>query len=114
MTIFTWTIKSLPARSSIDGQSNVIIEVHWTCTASVPAEIVGEVYVPARSAVYHSTTPVTYTAGQSFTPYNELTEDQIWSWINPTIDRTAIETSLQANIDTQLQPATVNLALPWQ
>jgi len=113
MTTYTWTIKNLPAYASIDGQSNVVFEVNWQCFAVTPVSIVGDVYTPSYSAIYVGNTSVTYVAGQPFTPYNQLTQEQIWSWIDPTIDRTAIETGLQEQIDIQKNPPIVTPPLPW-
>ena len=113
MTTYTWTITNLPAYASIDGHNNVVFEVNWNCFASTPPSVVGDVYTPSYSAVYNGNTVVTYVAGQSFTPYNQLTQEQIWGWINPTIDRTAIEADLQTQIDAQMTPPIVTPPLPW-
>ena len=113
MTTYTWTIKNLPAYASIDGQSNVVFEVNWQCFAVMPDSIVDNVHTPSYSAIYAGNTAVTYVAGQPFTPYAQLTQEQIWSWIDPTIDRTAIETSLQKQIDAQKTPSIVTPPLPW-
>ena len=113
MTTYTWTIKNLPAYASIDGQTNVVFEVNWQCFAFTPDSIVGDVYTPSYSAIYVGNTTVTYVAGQPFTPYNQLTQDQIWGWINPSINRTEIEANLQTMIDAQKAPKTVTPPLPW-
>ena len=113
MTTYTWTIKNLPAYSLIDGQTNVVFEVNWQCFAVTPDSIVGDVHTPSYSAIYVGNTSVTYVAGQPFTPYNQLTQEQIWGWIDPTIDRTAIETGLQEQITAQMNPPIVTPPLPW-
>ena len=103
MTTFTWSIVLMPAYSQIDGQSDVVFEVNWQCQAqdgSYQATTVG-------------TVPVTYTAGSPFTPYADLTENQVWGWVNPQIDRPAIEANLQAMIDAQKTPIVVTPPLPW-
>lgn len=113
MTTYTWTIINLPAYASIDGQTDVVFEVNWSCLATTPSTVVGEVYTPSYSAVYSGNTAVTYVAGQPFTPYSQLTQEQVWGWVNPTIDRTAIEADLQAQIDAQMNPPIVTPPLPW-
>ncbi len=103
MTNFIWSIISMPAYSQIDGQTAVVFEVNWQCQA--------------QDGVYQATTvgtvPVTYTAGSPFTPYADLTQDQVWGWVNPQIDRPAIEANLQALIDAQKTPTVVTPPLPW-
>jgi hypothetical protein len=103
MTTFTWSIVSMPAYSQIDGQSDVVFEVNWQCQAQDGA----------YSALSAGSVPVTYTAGSPFTPYADLTETQVWGWVNPQIDRPAIEANLQVMIDAQKTPTVVTPPLPW-
>lgn len=104
MTTFNWTITSMPSYSQIDGQSDVVFEVNWSCGA----------FEDRLSSVAIGTVPVTYTAGSSFTPYDQLTQEQVWGWINPSIDRQGVEANLQAMIDQQKTPAVVTPPLPWE
>lgn len=103
MTTFTWVIQSMPAYSQIDGQSDVVFEVNWQCNAADGG----------YQANSFGTVPVTYTAGTLFTPYDQLTQEQVWGWINPSIDRPEIEGNLQAMIDEQKNPPVVTPPLPW-
>ena len=103
MTAFLWSIQSMPAYSQIDGQSDVVFQVNWSCTATDGA----------FSALSAGSVPVTYTAGTPFTPYANLTQDQVWGWVNPSIDRPEIEANLQAMIDAQKNPPVVTPPLPW-
>jgi hypothetical protein len=103
MTFFYWSIVSMPAYSQIDGQTDVVFEVNWQCQAQEDA----------YTALSAGSVPVTYTAGSPFTPYADLTQDQVWGWVNPQIDRPAIEANLQALIDAQKNPPVVTPPLPW-
>lgn len=103
MTTFNWKIVSMPSYAHIDGQSDVVFEVNWSCNA------LDSTY----SANSFGTVPVTYTAGSPFTPYNQLTQNQVWGWINPSINRPAVEANLQAMIDEQKNPPVVTPPLPW-
>ena len=103
MTTFTWTIQSMPAYAQIDGQSDVVFEVNWQCNANDNG----------YSANAFGSVSVTYTAGSPFTPYAGITQEQAWGWVNPQIDRPAIETSLQASIEEQKNPPVIELPLPW-
>ena len=103
MTSFTWTIQSMLAYPQEAGEIDVVYQINWQCNANDGG----------YQANKFGSVPVTYTAGTSFTPYADLTQEQIWSWINPSIDRSEIEINLQAMIDTQKTPPVVNLPLPW-
>ena len=48
-----------------------------------------------------------------YVPYADLTEAEVlgWCWADG-VDKDAIETSLQANIDGQIDPVTAN-GVPW-
>lgn len=103
MTIFNWQITSMPSYAQIDGESDVVFQVNWSCGA----------YEDRLSATTTGTVPVAYTAGSTFTPYLDLTEEQVWGWINPSIERSEVEANLQAMIDAQKTPIVVTPPLPW-
>jgi hypothetical protein len=103
MTTFNWLIQSMPAYPQEAGQTDVVFQVNWQCSANDNG----------YSANSFGSVPVTYTAGSPFTPYAELTQNQVWGWVNPSIDRPEIETNLQALIDAQKNPPVVTPPLPW-
>lgn len=103
MTTFNWLILSMPAYTQIDGHSDVVFQVNWKCEGTEDR----------LSAASVGSVSVTYTAGSPFTPYDQLTQDQVWGWINPSIDRPEIEANLQAMIDEQKNPPVVTPSLPW-
>lgn len=103
MTTFNWQITSMPAYSQIDGQTEVVFQVNWRCEGTEDR----------LSAVTVGSVPVTYTANTEFTSYADLTQEQVWDWINPQIDRPSIESNLQSLIDEQKNPKTVTLPLSW-
>jgi len=85
------------------GQSNVVFSINWNCTAEQES----------KTANSLGTVETTYVEGDPFTAYADLTEEQVWSWVNPSIDRTSIETDLQAMLDAELNPETETYTLPW-
>jgi hypothetical protein len=103
MTTFNWSITSMPAYPQQAGESDVVFQVNWQCLA--------------QDSTYQATSagsmPVTYTSGSPFTPYPNLTEEQVWGWVNPSIDRPDIEANLQALIDAQKNPIVKTQPLPW-
>ena len=103
MTIFNWQITSMPAYPQKVGETDVVFQVNWQCNAQD-----GEYQANTFGSV-----SVTYTAGSPFTPYADITQDQAWGWVNPNIDRPAVEADLQASIDSQKNPTVVTPPLPW-
>lgn len=103
-TEYTQSIKNLPAYSEVDGNADVVFSVSWALTGTDGA----------FSASWDISTQVPYVAGQPFTPYADLTEAEVNSWIatyTPTeiIDRA--KGYIQKSIDTQQTVTTP--ALPW-
>ena len=48
-----------------------------------------------------------------YTPYADVTESQVLDWVwADGVDKDAIEASLQANIDAQINPVTAS-GVPW-
>jgi len=103
MTQFNWIILGMPYYPQEAGQSNVVFQVNWQCQA----------ISDSGAANAYGSVPVTYTAGAPFTPYDQLTQEQIWEWVNPQIDRSEIESNLQSLIDKQKTPETVSVTVPW-
>jgi hypothetical protein len=109
MTNFIWTIISMPSYPQEGEYADVVFEVNWQCQAQ---EVNADSNITYQ-AISSGTVPVTYEAGSSFTPYAQLTQEQVWGWIDPSIDRSEIEANLQTMIDEQKAPAVVTPPLPW-
>ena len=96
----TWTISTLERELSDGG----VIVAHWRAT-----DVDGD-----YSASSYGTCGFTYDASASdFTPYDQLTQDQVlgWCW-NDGVDKDATEASLAANINDQKNPTQAN-GVPW-
>jgi hypothetical protein len=104
MTTFNWQIGSMQAYPQAQGQVDVVFLVDWVCSALT---------IDGQSASASGSVPVTYVAGTPYTPYDQLTQEQVWGWINPSIDRPEIEANLQAMINAQKTPEVVTPPLPW-
>jgi len=104
----TWTIATLERELSDGG----VIVAHWRATDS---ETVGEGdEAVTYSATNYGTCGFTYDASSpDFTPYDQLTQDQVlgWCW-NDGVDKDATEASLAANINDQKNPTTAD-GVPW-
>lgn len=99
-----WTISQLDCRPMEDGQTDVVVTAHWQCTGTQDT----------YAAQVYGTASFTYTPGSSFTPYADLTQDQVlgWCWTNG-VDKDATEANVQGQIDAQINPPIVTPPLPW-
>lgn len=104
-TTITWTISQLDCVPQEDGHTDVVVTAHWQCTG-----VDGE-----YSVQNYGTASFTYTPESPFTPYADLTQDQVlgWCWANG-VDKDATEANVTAQIEAQINPPIVSPALPWQ
>jgi len=100
---FNWTVTAMDCYPQEGSETDVVFNVHWTCSGTQ------DTY---SSSVY-STCQVPAPSG-SFTPYADLTQEQVlgWIWANG-VDQAATEASVQSQIDNQVNPPMVTPPLPW-
>jgi hypothetical protein len=93
----TWTITQLDRQTS----NGFVTTAHWTASA-----VDGD-----YSASTYSTS--SWADGTPTTPYADLIEETVlgWVWTNG-VDKTAVEASLQAQIDAQKNPVSAT-GVPW-
>lgn len=105
---FIWSVQRLNTAPQLDGQTDVVVEAIWACEGveSVPS---GEFKNLQSGSTYFSVPQ----QGQSFTPYDQLTQEQVLNWIWQTVSQTEIETIIQANLDAAINPVVTTLPLPW-
>jgi hypothetical protein len=65
--------------------------------------------LPDETGTYGTTS---HERGEDFTPYVDLTEDQVIGWVKATLDEPAIEASLAAQIEAKKNPTTAT-GVPW-
>jgi len=100
----TWSVTRMDAYPQAEGQTDVVFTVHWTCAG------VQDTY----NASVYSTCGVTYSAGTPYTPYAQLTQDQVLGWIwAGGVDKAATEAAVQAQINNLINPPVVQPPLPW-
>lgn len=100
----TWSVTAMDCYPQEAGQSDVVFTVHWTCSG------VQDEY----NASAYSTCVVPAPTGGSFTPYADLTQEQVLGWIwADGVDKTAVESNVQQQINQQINPPVVTPSLPW-
>lgn len=104
MTNFTWSVTGMQCYPQAEGQVDVVFSVSWQCQG-----VEGNF-----AAVQPGTTSVTYTAGSPYTPYQDLTQEQVLGWVYATgVNQADVEQQVQTLLDLQINPPTVSLPLPW-
>ena len=93
----TWNVANLE-RNTADG---FVVTVHYRVNA-----VDGD-----YSASSYGTVGYTQEEGD-FTPYENLTEETVISWVKDSLNAAEIEAGLTANIESQKAPATL-AGTPW-
>ena len=99
----TWSVTAMNAYPQAQGQADVVFNVHYTCSG------VQDTY----SASIINTQQVEFTGG-SYTPYDQLTQEQVLGWIwSAGVDKDATEAAVNQMIEQQINPPVVTPPLPW-
>lgn len=105
---FNWVVASMSAHPQAEGETDVVFQVAWQCYGEQVSG--GETFNQMASG----TTPVTYQQGSPFTPYDQLTQDQVLGWVwTSGVNKAVIEADVQQLIDLQINPPVVMPPLPW-
>lgn len=120
---FNWQVTAMTAYPQYAGETDVVFKVAWSCTATQSFD--GVDYTNSS----FGSTSVTYTAGTPYTPYDQLTNDQVIGWVKAALDAPVpsgpngqttpghgvadVEGALQVAINQQMNPPFVNPPLPW-
>lgn len=106
----TWRVGTMECYPQYQQEKDVVFTVHWDCLGS--EEYSGSTY---GGRVYGAT-GVTYHSGSEFTPYEDLTQDQVVGWVWDAIgeeQKQNFENSVQTQINNQINPPVIILPLPW-
>jgi len=109
MITYTWSITSLSTVPKVDNRLEVVVLAQWTLIGINELGVQGSL---------HSSTQFTLTQGQGYTPYKDLTEDEVIGWVKATLGVEGIanaETAIQAQITSTLNPSVIPTPqpLPW-
>jgi len=99
MTTFAWSIPNLE-RKTADG---FVFVCHWVCRATD-----GDFSASSYGTAGFQQDP----EPESFTPYEDLTEEQVLGWLFNSIDKDATEAALAAKIEADKNPTSA-AGVPW-
>jgi hypothetical protein len=99
-----WSISSLECRVQEGDLSDVVYLVHWRCSGTEDT----------YSGTVYSTCTLPAADPAFFTPYANLTQEQVlgWIWANG-VNQAATEAAVAQQIEMQKNPPTIQPPLPW-
>ena len=104
---YTWVISQLDCYPEADGHQDVVFTIHWRRQATDGT----------YTADIYGAQAVTLDAEAPFTPYADLTFDQVVGWLEDALGPetcAAQIVALDTQIENQINPPVVVLPLPWQ
>lgn len=104
---FTWSIANMGTWPSYEGQTDVVVWAQWVCTGA--EEVNGQEFVNQTQGL----ASFTIEQGGSFTPYDQLTQEQVLGWVWQSVSKPDVEVSVQVALDQESKPKPSVLPLPW-
>jgi hypothetical protein len=103
MNTINWTIEAMDCKPQEGNLTDVVITAHWRCNGTDGT----------YSASVYGTCGF-QQPGEPFTPFDQLTEQQVlgWCW-EAGVDQLSIETNVAQQIDNQINPPIITPPLPW-
>jgi len=98
MTTYLWTIQQMDRLTS-DG---FVVTVHYNVSATD-----GTYNASTYGTVGYQEQP-----GETYIPYDQLTEAQVVGWVQTSLGKDDVEASLQSQIDAQINPVQQS-GTPW-
>jgi hypothetical protein len=104
MITLSWIIERLLVKPAEGTLTDVVITADWRCNGSQDQ----------YSGTCYGSTSFAPPSGSGFTPYDQLTEQQVLDWCFANgVDQKAIEANVTQQIENQINPPVVSLPLPW-
>ena len=98
MTTYLWTIQQMDRLTS----AGFVVTVHYNVSATNGT----------YSASTYGTISYQKQPGETFVPYDQLTEEIVVGWVKESLGEATVEASLQSQIDAQINPVQQS-GLPW-
>jgi hypothetical protein len=103
MITINWIIERLLVKPTEGSLTDVVITADWRCNGTQDN----------YSGTCYGSASFQPPSGD-FTPYEDLTQDQVLSWcFNNGVDQKAIEANVALQIENQINPPIIAPPLPW-
>lgn len=103
---YQWAVNQMTAYPEYEGETDVVFQVAWVCSGTDGT----------YNAATYGTVDVTYEAGAPFTPYADLTLEQVNGWVADALGPEGVakaEADCDAQIEAQKVPGPITPPLPW-
>jgi hypothetical protein len=111
MPTLSWIIERLLVKPTEGSLTDVVITADWRCNGTETTGT-GDDEKTYSGTCYGSASFAPPT--DSFTPYEDLTQDQVLGWCFANgVDQAAIEANVSAQIADQINPPVIAPPLPW-
>lgn len=104
----TWVIEWMQCVPQEGQLTDVVITAGWRCNG---VQVSSDKTYTGTS---YGTCGFTVDSSSPFTPYADLTQDQVldWCWANG-VNKEVMENRVQTQIDNQINPPIIQPPLPW-
>jgi hypothetical protein len=103
MTKITWIVAVMDCYPQVGDNTDVVFTVHWTCAGD-----------DGTYSTFICSTCSLPLPSDTFTPYADLTEAQVLSWIWANgVDKAATEAAIEQKVQNKTFPNIVVPVLPW-
>jgi hypothetical protein len=99
---YNWSVSKLQTRPQIENLNDVVVYAEWKLTASENGVEVERIGIESFDL-----------STEGFVPFNQLTEQQVLSWINKNVNKELAESMLAEVLEKNLNPPIIEKALPW-
>jgi len=101
--VYVETIERMDCYPTQEGETDVVCTVYWRMSANDGN----------YSATAYGSCGITFVEGEPFTPYADLTFQQVWNWVAAKVNMDDMKASLDKQIAEQVNPPIVSPPLPW-
>lgn len=109
---YNWQFNPLESYPTSEGQTDVVFLVHWQCYASTGSVETNDYYTDFSVGVV----PVQYESGSVFIPFNELTKEIVYSWVEDAMGVDGvneIQQEIVNRIESKINPKVIIQQSPW-
>lgn len=103
MTNYNWIISAMECVKKEGDLNDIVITIHWRYAATKD-EVSTDTY---------GATAIPLPTGEDFTPYEELTKEQVVGWLEATLDVEEMQQNLESQLDLLINPTNVTLQPPF-
>jgi hypothetical protein len=107
---YAWAVTGMTG-ANIATESNVIVNVQWTCTGED---------ADGSEGIFNGATPLTVgdIDPSTFVPYDQLTQELVLSWVQPIVMNNKdywkhINEQIEKQIIAKKESVTPDIPLPW-